>query len=104
MYEIVGDCEQMLLSALKERRPGRRPSGQPSTITEACDRIKELERDYEDLATEKEKLYCRSEFLKLRLKWSEIEAAKLRGDFVDEDAGVKKKPQIKKKRKKRPSR
>ena len=104
MYEIVRASERILLSALKERRPGRKSTDMPGTVDEAHDRIKKLEKDYEDLATEKEKLHCRSEFLKLRLKWSEIEAAELRGDPVDEDAGVKKKSQIKKKRKKRRSR
>ena len=46
--------------------------------------------------TEKELLYCQSEFLKLRLGWAETEAAELRGEVVDESKGLVKKRQIKK--------
>jgi transposase InsO family protein len=42
---------------------------------------------------------CRSEFLAIRLKWAELEAARLRGEEVDEDRGPTTKPQAKKKEK-----
>jgi hypothetical protein len=99
MYEIVRECERSVLEALEDRKPGRRPSGKPATLDEAWERIKELENKYEREATEKELLYCRSEFLKLRLEWSETEAAELRGEVVDESKGPVKKRQIKKKKK-----
>jgi hypothetical protein len=60
-----------------------------------------LENRYEREATERELLYCRSEFLKLRLKWAEIGAAELRGEVVDNSKGPVAKKQIKKKRKRR---
>jgi DNA primase len=99
MYEIVRECEKSVLDSFEGRKPGRKPNGKPATLEEAWERIKELEKQYEREATEKELLYCRSEFLKLRLEWSETEAAELRGEVVDESKGPVKKRQIKKKRK-----
>lgn len=104
IYEIVAECEKTLLDMFAERRPGRRPSGKPQTLEEAQQRIEELEAKYESMAHEKELLYCSSEFLKLRLKWAEIEAAEARGEMVDEESGPKKKTQVKKKKKKKRSR
>ncbi len=101
LYEIVRDCNQMLLQGFSERKRGRPPKGQPRSLEEALERIKDMERKYEHEATERERLHCRSEFLALRLKWSEIGAAELKGEGVDGSQGPKKKPQVKKKRKKR---
>ncbi len=96
LYEIVRGCEEMMLEAFSGRKPGRPRTGTPKTIEEALARIKELETLYEREATAREEVYCRSEFLALRLKWAEIEAAELRGEKVDEEQGPEKKPQVKK--------
>jgi hypothetical protein len=101
VYEIVRECERMLMEGFSQRKLGRPPKGKPATLGEALERIQELEADYERKATEQEEQLCRAEFLAIRLKWSEIEAAELRGEAVDEAKGRKKKPQIKKKRSKR---
>ena len=101
MYEIVRECEKSLLDSFLTSKPGRKPEGKPSTLEEAWQRIEELQDNYEREATERELLYCRSEFLKLRLKWAEIEAAELRGEVVDDSKGPVVKKQIKKKRKRR---
>jgi len=98
MYEIVRECEKSLLDTFEGRKPGRKPNGKPATLEEAWERIKELEEQYEQEATEKERLYCQSEFLKLRLQWSETEAAELRGEVVDDSTGLVKKKQIKKRK------
>lgn len=98
LYEIVRDCEQALVGALSSRKAGRPPKGMPTTLREATERIKELEAQYEQEATRREELYCRSELLALRLKWAEIEAAEARGEKVNETAGVEKKGQVKKKK------
>jgi DNA primase len=103
LYEIVRECEQMVVQGFSQRRPGRPAKGKPATLEEALARIEELETEYERKATEHEEQYCRSEFLALRLKWAEIEAAELRGERVDEEQGPQKKPQIKKKRSRRRS-
>jgi DNA primase len=103
LYEVVRDCEETLMEAFSSRKPGRRPKGTPATIEDAVERIKELEVQYEQAETEREKLYCRSEFLAIRLKWSEIEAAELRGEAVDEEKGQPKTPQVKKKKNRRRS-
>jgi hypothetical protein len=103
LYEIVRDCEAALVGALASRRSGRPPKGKPATLAEALERIQELEAQYEQEATQREELYCRSELLALRLKWAEIEAAEARGEKVDEAKGPEKKPHIKKKKKKRHS-
>lgn len=96
LYQIVRDCEETMLEAFSDRKPGRPPAGRPKTVEEALVRIKELETQYEREATAREKMFCRSEFLALRLKWSEIEAAELRGEKVDENVGPEKTPQVKK--------
>jgi len=102
MYEVARDCEKTLVDSFTGRKPGPKPKGRPTTLEEAWERIKALEEKYEREATERELLYCRSEFLKLRLKWAEIEAAELRGEPVDDTKGPLKKKQIKKKKKRRP--
>jgi DNA primase len=101
LYEIVRECEQLVVEGFSQRRPGRPAQGKPTTLEEALRRIAELETQYERKATEYEEQYCRSEFLALRLKWAEIESAEQRGEPVDEEQGPTKKPQIKKKRKRR---
>lgn len=103
LYEIVRECEQMVVKGFSQRKPGRPAKGKPATLEEALARIEELEAEYEQKATEQEEQYCRSEFLSLRLKWAEIEAAELRGERVDEEQGPQKKPQIKKKKSRRRS-
>jgi len=103
LYEIVRDCKETLLGALGTRKPGRRPKGMPASLEEAVERIKELEGQYEEEATRREELYCQREFLALRLKWAEIEAAEARGEKVEKGQAPKKKRQMKKKRRKRRS-
>ena len=104
LYEVVRECEHMLLQSLAERKPGRPAKGKPASLDEALKRIAELEKQCVQEATEREKLYCRSEFLALRLKWAEIEAAERRGEPVSEETGPQTKRQIKKKRRSRRSR
>ncbi len=101
MYAIVRDVEEMVISGLSSRRPGRRPMGQPQTVPDAWQQIDDLKKQNRNLSLERDETICREEFLKLRLKWSEIEAAELRGEPFDEKTGVLKKKQIKKKRKRR---
>ena len=98
LYEIVRDVEDTLVESLSERKVGRPPKGMPATLAEAHARIRELERQYEREATKREELYCRNEFMAIRLKWAEIEAAEARGEKVDEASGAIKKPQVKKNR------
>lgn len=103
LYEIVRECEQMVVEGFSQRRPGRPAKGKPATLEEALARIEKLEAEYERKATEHEEQYCRNEFLAIRLKWAEIEAAELRGEQVDEDKGPRKKTQVKKKKSRRRS-
>jgi len=79
LYQIVKECEEIVLQGFQERRPGRKCSQAPATLAEAIDRIAALEEEKEHAQTEKERYYARSEFMKLRLKWAEVEAAELRG-------------------------
>jgi DNA primase len=101
MYAIVRDVEEMVISGLSSRRPGRRPMDQPQTMPDAWQQIDDLKDQNRNLSLERDETICREEFLKLRLKWSEIEAAELRGEPFDEKTGVLKKKQIKKKRKRK---
>jgi hypothetical protein len=91
----------MVVEGFSQRKAGRPAKGKPATLEEALARIAVLEAAYERKATEQEEQLCRAEFLAIRLKWAEIEAAELRGEAVDEEKGRRKKPQIKKKRSKR---
>jgi len=102
LYEIVRDCEETLEAGFAERKVGRPPKGMPATLAEAHERIRELQRQYEREATKREELYCMNELMAIRLKYAEMEAAEARGEKVDLDAGVQHKPQVKKKRKRRP--
>ena len=78
MYQIIKECEESILTGFQERRPGRKCSKAPATLAEAIERIAALEEEKELVETEKERYYARSEFMKLRLKWAETEAAELR--------------------------
>ncbi|HAK97635.1 MAG TPA: hypothetical protein DCM87_22245 [Planctomycetes bacterium] len=103
LYEVVRDAEETLLASMEERKVGRPPKGTPTTLAEAQERIRELERQYEKEATERERLYCRTELMAIRLKWAEIDAAEARGEKVNEETGPEAKRQIKKKKNGRPS-
>jgi len=101
LYEIVRDVEDTLVESFSERKVGRPPKGMPGTLAEAHARIRELERQYEREATKREELYCRNEFMAIRLKYAEIEAAEARGEKVADASGAIKKPQVKKKKNRR---
>ncbi len=104
LYEMVRDVEEVVLATLSSRQPGRRPSGQPQTMQAAWQQIGELQEQNRQLSLECDKSICKEEFLRLRLKWAEIESAELRGEPVDEQKGPVKKAQVKKKKKRRRSR
>ncbi|MEE4165185.1 MAG: toprim domain-containing protein [Desulfocapsaceae bacterium] len=101
MYTIVRDVEEMVIAGLSARRPGRRPIDQPQTMPDAWQQIDDLKEQNRNLSLERDESICREEFLKLRLKWSEIEAAEFRGESFDEKTGALQKKQIKKKRKRK---
>lgn len=101
MYQLVKECRQMLFSSLRDRSPGRKPAGQPGTMRDAWEQIKELREDVQRLTIERDTLHCREELLGVRLKWAEIQVAELRNEPVDTQTGPQRKPQIKKKKKKR---
>lgn len=101
MYSIVRDVEKTVIAELSSRRPGRRPMNQPQSLIDAWQQIEDLKEQNKKLSVERDESICREEFLKIRLKWSEIENAELRGEPVDEKTGALKKKQIKKKKKKK---
>jgi len=74
---------------------------QPQSLTDARQQIEDLKEQNKNLSVERDESICREEFLKIRLKWSEIENAEFRGEPFDEKTGVLKKKQIKKKRRKK---
>ena len=102
MYQIIRECQDMIDAGYDNRRVGRVSKNKPQTLQEAMDRIALLENEKKEIAYEKEKLWIAGKFMKVRLKWSEIENAELRGEKVD-PASEKpfRKKQIKKKKKKR---
>ena len=102
MYQIVRECQEMIDEGCDNRRVGRGRKNTPQTLQEAIDRIAHLEKEKKEILHEKEKLWAAGEFMKVRLKWSEIENAELRGEKVDlPTEKPPKKRQIKKKKKKR---
>lgn len=98
LYKIVNECEAMLVNNFQDRHPGRKSSTEMKSTAEAKQRILELEQENQKLIKEKELYYARSEFLKLRLKWSEHEVSELQGT-AQQSPPVKK--QIKKKKRKK---
>ena len=73
MYEVVRECESLIVDGFSGRRAGRRRAGEVSTLAEASERIRELEQEKRRLGEEKERYYARSEFLKIRLKYAQQE-------------------------------
>jgi DNA primase len=101
MYQVVKECEENILSGFSQRHPGRKPNHAPATLDEAMEKIAALEEEKKQAEIEKEKYYARSEFMKLRLKWAEIEASGLREHSSEDLEQSGKKKQIKKKRSRR---
>lgn len=101
VYEVVRECEAAIVAEFAGRRRGRPSRTESPDPATARERIQQLEEQYESEAAEREKLYCRSEFLALRLKWAEIEAAEARGQTVDPSGQKPPKRHAKKKRRKR---
>jgi transposase-like protein len=107
MYEVVKECEELILSGFSQRRRGRKSRNEPETLVEACERLKKLEAENRRLDEERERHYVRNEFMKVRLKWAEHEADELRGE-VDSGTGnpissatKNRKKHLKKKRRKK---
>ena len=71
LYDIVKSCDKGLLAHLEQQKSGRKKADQPPTYNTALEKIKNLEDQNLELEKEKEKLYVKSEFLKLRLSWAE---------------------------------
>lgn len=80
MYDIVKECEALILSGFSGRRCGRKPAGLPETLDEAFERLKELESENRRIDEERERHYVRNEFMKVRLKWAQREAEELRNE------------------------
>lgn len=101
LYQLVGELEKSLAGILSSRQAGRPPADRPGTVQEAWQQLQVMQEQIRQLGLERDQAICRSEFLGLRLKWAEIEAAELRGEEVGEDGVPVRKPQVKKKKRKR---
>jgi DNA primase len=95
MYQIVKECEEIIIQSLQDRPLGRRRENVPTNLKEAVEKIATLEKEKEQVEIEKETYYAKNAFLQVRLKWSEIEAAELRKKSSQEQ-------QVKKKKNRRP--
>lgn len=91
LYEVVRECEKILQQGLSESQVGRPSKDKPKTYDDALKQIEDLKKKQEKETAEREKLYCRSEFLKLRLKWSEKEVSELSNEEEQKNTHVKKK-------------
>jgi transposase-like protein len=101
MYHVINECEELLLTAFSQRRPGRKSKSEPTTIAEARERLDSLESQNRLIDEERERYYVRNEFMKVRLKWAEREVADLRGEVSKSKISKNKKKTLKKKRKKK---
>ncbi len=102
MYDIVKECEDLILSGFSNRRCGRKPAGQPETLDEAWERLKNLESDNRRLDEERERYWVSNEFMKVRLKWAEQEAMELRDEVgAQSDKSKNRQKHLKKKRRKK---
>jgi DNA primase len=80
LYKIVKECEATIVDNFNDKRPGRKSAYDVTNRAEARSMIAQLETEKQQLARDKEYYYAQSEFLKLRLKFSDQEIAELRGD------------------------
>lgn len=101
LYQLVKELEESLAGVLSSRQAGRPPADRPGTVQEAWQQLQAMQEQIRQLGLERDQAICRSEFLGLRLKWAEIEAAELRGEEVGEDGVPVRKQQVKKKKRKR---
>jgi transposase-like protein len=85
MYEIVNECEELIVSGFSQRRRGRKSAGEPATMAEARERVASLEQENRRLDEERERYYVRNEFMKVRLKWAQREAVEVDGDVAPGD-------------------
>jgi DNA primase len=83
MYEVINECEDLIVSGFSQRRSGRKSAHEAGTLAEACDRLKNLEEENRRLDEERERHYVRNEFMKIRLKWAERELAEMRGEVEE---------------------
>lgn len=96
LYKIVKECEETILNNFNDKRPGRKSAYDVANRADARSLIEQLETEKQQLARDKEYYHAQSEFLKIRLKFSDQEVAELRGD---KDAS--KKTHLKKKKNKK---
>ena len=97
LYKIVKECEATIVNNFNDKRPGRKSAYDVANRADARSLIEQLETEKQKLARDKEYYHAQSEFLKIRLKFSDQEIAELRGD----KEASKKTPIKKKKKKKR---
>ena len=88
LYEIVRECEQMLGGGLLAAQARPAAEGEADHAGgSARSGSRSWKRSTSGRRPSRKSSYCRSEFLAIRLKWAEIEAAELRGEAVDEEKG-----------------
>ena len=83
---------------LSSRQVGRPPADRPGTVQEAWPQLQALQKRIRELGQERDQAICRAEFLGLRLKWSELETAELRGEKIGEAGVPARRPQVKKRK------
>jgi DNA primase len=101
LYQLVGELEESLAGLLSSRQVGRPPADRPGTVQEAWQQLQALQERLRELGQERDQAICRAEFLDLRLKWSELETAELRGEKIGEDGVPARRSQVKKKKRKK---
>jgi len=80
LYRIVKECEESIVNNFNEKHPGRKSAYDVANRANVRSLIEQLEAEKQQLARDKEYYYAQSEFLKIRLKFSDQEIAELRGD------------------------
>jgi len=80
LYRIVKECEESIVNNFNEKHSGRKSAYDVANRADARSLIEQLETEKQQLARDKEYYYAQSEFLKIRLKFSDQEIAELRGD------------------------
>ena len=91
LYKIVNECEQVILSNFNDKRVGRKSANDVANKAAARKQLEQLETEKKQLAKEKEFFYAKSEFLNLRLKWSQREVSELKAEKSEKNAHIKKK-------------
>ena len=71
LYEIISECEGVLLDHFKHKEPGRKKEDTPKNYPKALEKVQVLKDQNLQLEKDKEELYVKNKWLDLRLSFTD---------------------------------